>query len=150
MPTDELVKITREDGYEKRWILVGREGAVDFHVSHERPEIAHLGLGPIGGIEEHHRTPPDYMQADKPSHDHCWILNGKCWHDGSSLYASEVLIPRCLGQSDADVFDVLRGEYIQRFRSEQPEAVDAVARAATNQHEPSTREKDLDAPTEGS
>lgn len=43
----------------------------------------------IGGIECHWAAAPDYMNPEKPSHEHCWLLGKPCWHDGSSLYFSE-------------------------------------------------------------
>lgn len=46
-----------------------------------------------GGCETHYVKCPDYMDPDKPSHDHCWVLGGPCWHDGSSLYFSENIAP---------------------------------------------------------
>lgn len=133
MKSDELVKITREDSYEKRWILVGTEGAVDFHVSHAIAQFAYLGR--TGGIEEHHRSRVPYMD-EKPSHDNCWILNGPCWHDGSSLYASEVLIPIFESGGESAIWIALRGEYISRFRSRQDEELPSVAPSAARPKEP--------------
>lgn len=43
----------------------------------------------VGGCETHYAKCPDYMDANKPSHEHCWVLGAPCWHDGSSLYFSE-------------------------------------------------------------
>ena len=42
----------------------------------------------LGGIECH--TPPGDR---KPDHEHCWLLNGPCCHDGSSLQFSEQIAP---------------------------------------------------------
>ncbi len=46
-----------------------------------------------GGIEIHYRHPPSYMDHEPPSHDECFLLKAPCWHDGSSLQASEYWIP---------------------------------------------------------
>lgn len=115
---DKFREYTMTDRYEKRWIVVGPSGAMDFHCSH--PWIARgYGFDRSGGLEIHYRTPPDYMKADEPSHDHCWMLGVKCWHDGSSLYASEVLIP-ILEQSGEDaIWTQLYLEYRQRFGPEE-------------------------------
>ena len=45
------------------------------------------------GMELHRKEPPDYMNADNPSHTDCTFTGGKCWHDGGSLYAMEQLMP---------------------------------------------------------
>lgn len=47
----------------------------------------------LGGCETHYAKAPDYMDPDKPSHPHCWVLGAPCWHDGSSLYFSENVAP---------------------------------------------------------
>jgi hypothetical protein len=46
-----------------------------------------------GGIGIHYRTPPDYMKDDAPSCNPCWLIGGPCWHDGSSMQATEFWIP---------------------------------------------------------
>jgi len=51
----------------------------------------------IGGLETHWRQPPEYMKDEKPSQEHCWLLNGPCWHDGGSLIVDELWIPRWEG-----------------------------------------------------
>jgi hypothetical protein len=105
-------RYTMEDHYEKRWIICGPSGAVDFHVSHA---WVALDFPCSGGIETHYRQPPAYMKDDDPSHDHCWILGGKCWHDGSSLYASEVLIPILERDGEFGVWAQLEREYMHRL-----------------------------------
>lgn len=71
-------------------------GALELHV-HEMDEETkkrHPDLSePTGGIECHYRAPPGYMADRPPSHNRCWILDAPCWHDGSSLAASEKWIP---------------------------------------------------------
>lgn len=99
--------------------VVGRDGAVHFHVSENmRPLMEGLPRF-SGGLEAHHRSCPPYRN-DPPDHKNCEVLGGNCWHDGTSLYASEVLIPRWerdFPDHDA-VFVWLTGEYVQRFDSE--------------------------------
>lgn len=107
--------IRREDSDETRWIVVGKEGAVDFHCSHT--DFADCqspwpqSLGRTGGLEVHYSVPPDYMRDKAPHHEHCWILGGKCWHDGSSLYASEVLIPLLERDGEEAIWRQLQHEY---------------------------------------
>jgi hypothetical protein len=116
----KLVRLTREDDYERRWIVVGERGAVDFHCSHlsVAKRIAEsTGMLPwrSGGVEYHHRTPPDYMSDKDASHELCWILGGKCWHDGSSLWASEHWIPLLERSGEEAVWAELERTYARHF-----------------------------------
>lgn len=78
-----------------RWIAIGPDFALDFHVC-DHDSIADALERYIGGIEVHYRSPPVYMNDSAPSHDYCEILKCPCWHDWSSLQASDVWIPRWL------------------------------------------------------
>ena len=110
---DKLVRITREDDYEKRWIVVGTLGAIDFHYSHAHLEVTRR-FGVAGGVEFHYRAAPEYMESDEPSHDQCWILGGRCWHDGTSLWASEYWIPLLQSGGEAAIWHALEYEYRKR------------------------------------
>jgi hypothetical protein len=112
--TPKLVRLTREDDYEKRWIVVGEHGAIDFHCSHADSEFA-CKYGRTGGIEYHHRAPASYMRSDYSCvHDHCWILDGKCWHDGTSLWASEHWIPLLESSGEAAIWAELERTYSRK------------------------------------
>lgn len=100
--------------YETRWAVIGPLGAVDFHCSNT--PVGH-GFGRIGGIEEHRRAPADYQRADEPSHTDCRLLDGNCWHDGSSLYASDVLIPLLERDGEDAMWAQLEREYAARFEA---------------------------------
>lgn len=69
------------------WELIGSKGGVQFHVTVSKE------YGDCAGLEFHYLTPPDYMRDTAPSQVHCWLLKTHCWHDGTSLYASENLWP---------------------------------------------------------
>jgi hypothetical protein len=98
-----------------RYIVVVRQGAIDFHVTEYDPRKFN-DQGPSGGLEIHHRSPPYYMADEPPTHDKCAIIGQPCWHDGTSLYASELLIPRWEVNRDApSVFAWLVNEAVQRF-----------------------------------
>lgn len=43
-----------------------------------------------GGVEAHYRIPPKGYEITQGD---CWLLNGPCYHDGSSLLASTDFIP---------------------------------------------------------
>lgn len=73
------------------WSIIGQHGAVHVHIARYgyQEEIRYNG-----GIEFHYRQPTeDYMQGLPPSHDECWLLKQPCWHDGSSLYVEESILP---------------------------------------------------------
>lgn len=100
------------------WTVIGRHGAMHFHVTDAGKEHADkYGDQYSGGLEVHYRSPPDYMQDDAPSQDKCWLLGCPCWHDGTSLYASETIIPFWLvSPNDHErMFRFLEAEYKNRF-----------------------------------
>lgn len=82
-------------GYPRHyWIVISRHGAVHFRVTDLGEEWAKThGDRYSGGLEFHYRSPPEYLKDNAPSQDKCWILKAPCWHDGTSLYASESLVP---------------------------------------------------------
>lgn len=86
------------------WSLLGAKGGLHLHISDYGEKYQkEYGERYQGGIEIHHRTPPGYMRNDPPSQDECWLLHAPCWHDGSSLQASERWIPLWLiNQHDHD------------------------------------------------
>lgn len=71
--------------------VIGAKGAVHYHVSRWKGSDGIISYS--SGLEYHYRSPPDYMQDKPPSHDECHLLKSPCWHDGTSLYASEVYEP---------------------------------------------------------
>ncbi|MEC7291740.1 MAG: hypothetical protein VXW22_16810, partial [Pseudomonadota bacterium] len=91
MPAGELMERYVRQGERHNWIVRGPKGAVHIWAEdmtrHSPSRDPWYGL--IGGIECHYAEPPDYMHEDAPSREDCWILNGRCWHDGSSLQFSE-------------------------------------------------------------
>lgn len=107
---------------ERTWIVIGRHGAIHFHVIDlgEKYSKEHRAERYSGGLEIHYRQPPEYMANDAPSHDRCFVLEGPCWHDGTSLYAQERIIP--FWQSAPDdherMFRFLEREYVERFTAE--------------------------------
>lgn len=114
----------RDISTDKRVILavVGKHGAV--HHWHEQASDwsqQHFGEKYFGGLEVHHRHRPDWG-SEEPCRTDCWILNGPCWHAGSSLYADEVTIPcweRCQAMGDMEPFwRRLEIEYHDRLSNE--------------------------------
>lgn len=66
------------------WEVVGAHGGVHFHVTIVKGSDASAGL-------EFHSIYP--RGEDAPDHINCPLTGGRCWHDGTSLYASETLWP---------------------------------------------------------
>ena len=98
------------------WELVTVWGGIHFHVS-----IQDDGkYDPSAGLEFHH-VRPIYSEGDAPDHVNCPLTGGRCWHDGTSLYASETLWPL--------IEPMLRhGEHAAIFRVLETEAADHAER----------------------
>lgn len=90
-------KLTRRFGaWQHSYLVVGRWGAVHLHIDdHGEEKRESMGQRYFGGLEVHYRQPPDYMADQPPSHERCWAFDhgSPCWHDGTSLYVEEVLLP---------------------------------------------------------
>lgn len=78
------------------WMLKGANGGihVDAWVS---PAMSAFPAEWMGGIEMHKPC-----EADSAHHKHCWVLDGPCQHDGSSLQFREQIAPM-LPYPDKDV-----------------------------------------------
>lgn len=102
-----------------RWELVGPSGALEFHVT----MLDEKRGGASAGLEVHHREPPEHMRGEAPSQLACKLTGGWCWHDGSSLYATESLWPLIApfvraGNHEA-IFEILEGEATRQFEGEE-------------------------------
>lgn len=107
------------------WELRGPIGAVHFHVSIMDDREGYPD--PSCGLEFHHAFDPTKGQQ-APHHLDCPMTGGRCWHEGTSLYASESVWPLVQGYlKDSDhkgIFRILEGEYDQHFSEyERPGAV---------------------------
>lgn len=89
--------------WQHTFLVIGQYGAVHFHCYPYRNADGDEQWA--AGLEFHWRSPPEYL-AGPPSYDRCWVLDAPCWHDGTSLYAQETLLPL-----------FLRGDYDELFRS---------------------------------
>lgn len=106
-------------GYPRHvWTVIGRHGAIHFHVTDMGEENGKkYGDRYSGGLEVHYRSPPEYMSDNAPSQDECWLIGCPCWHDGTSLYASETVIPFWLAAPNDHerMFQFLIRDYESRF-----------------------------------
>lgn len=110
----DLVCKSQIIGNERLWSCVGPE--LGIHIWIAKSEVPLLGREYYGGLEMHYRAAPDYMRESPPSQKMCWLLEAPCWHDGTSLYASEVIIPfwKLDPDNDERMFEFLRDEYERR------------------------------------
>lgn len=73
------------------------------------------------GLEIHYAAGhvPEYLDGNAPTNTDCWLIGGRCWHDGTSLYATESLWPMIeswlrIGDHEA-IFRCLEREADERF-----------------------------------
>lgn len=97
------------------WELIGPIGAVSFRAS------LTPGYDPSCGLEFHHTEAAHYRCEEAPDHVNCPLTGGRCWHDGTSLYATETvwpLIKAYLRSGEHEqVFRLLEYEADSRFES---------------------------------
>lgn len=75
------------------WTLKGPKGAIHIWAMENSEEwVAIFGDRFSGGVERHSPTPV-YSFDTAPHQEHCWLLEGPCYHDGTSLYFSENIAP---------------------------------------------------------
>lgn len=113
-----------------QWSFRGPLGGVSFSAS-LMPADSPYNSGPSCGLEFHHSARAAHINgavtSEAPSHAPCWLLGEPCWHDGTSLYASEHCWPYIesylrTGDHPA-IFRFLEGEYRRHFqRSVEDEA----------------------------
>lgn len=97
------------------WQLVGPKGGIHFtaNVDEKYPTTC--------GLEIHYAAGhvPEYLSSDAPGDTNCWLIGGRCWHDGTSMYATESLWPMIeswlrIGDHEA-IFRCLEREADERF-----------------------------------
>lgn len=99
--------------------LAGQYGSLEFWIMPERKGWNdHKEY--IGGVEHHYNYCPEggWFKPDEPSHIECNLNCGKCWHDGSSLQASETFIPLLLRWGQDAVLNRLTSQYDERMKPE--------------------------------
>jgi len=87
--------------------VVGPAGAVEFRLmTRDGP------LGPVSpmGFEMHARAP-----LDGGNHSNCWLIEGPCCHDGTSLWAIEHWMPLFRNGGTKALWPALEAEYRRRF-----------------------------------
>lgn len=105
---------TKPFGSERHnWSLIGPKGALHFHAS------STPNYGTSCGLEYHHTDGETYRPDAAPDHIDCPLTGGRCWHDGTSLYANEHLWPLIEGYlrhgEHEAIFRILESEADQHF-----------------------------------
>jgi len=95
----------RFEHLEHQYQLIGQGGGVHLHITEYSKDFAkEYKKKYTGGIECHFRNPPEYMENTPPTYDDCFLLKAPCWHDGSSLFVEEQIIPYFETMSIVTVF----------------------------------------------
>ena len=125
--TTTTKRVQKLNPFKWNFCVVGPLGALQFWVFapkfREEQKLEGDGIdwdGLSGGIEIHSPKPLYQGHGDgKPDQERCWLLKAPCWHDGSSLQASEVWIPKlrwCNEDGDYErLWRSLEWEYTRRF-----------------------------------
>lgn len=115
------------DWINHRWELVGPLGALHLHVGIYAG--THGPYGPSAGLEFHHTEEGarrvGHWDGEAPHHLNCPMTGGRCWHDGTSLYAETVWgrVKPWLEDGDHDaIFRILEGEADRHFHPATEEA----------------------------
>jgi len=100
--------------------VIGEHGGVEFHFAcYPEPISQYYGENSWNsmGVEAHWKahSKPDYFKNDACSHPDCSITGGECWHDGTSLWASEYWMPNFLDGGPEWAFDRLEQYYREVF-----------------------------------
>ena len=104
------------------YTCIGRHGAVHFHISDFGAEWEKTHGQRFGaGLEIHYREPPPHMADYAPSQDKCWLIGCPCWHDGTTMYAEETLLPMWRPNDHERMFRLMEHEYRLRFEKEDEE-----------------------------
>lgn len=106
-----------------RFAVIGDAGAVEF-----QGDLRYTGMDNRGdfsfvfkpfGLEIHHRNAPEHALDSEPDFDDCWLIGGNCWHDGSSLMASEWAEQHIPYGAMHTVWDWLEARYTRDFGPEE-------------------------------
>ncbi|MCB9910500.1 MAG: hypothetical protein H6829_09575 [Planctomycetes bacterium] len=106
--------INRFENASHHWSLLGPAGGVEFHAN------ALKGLTSCG--LEIHASRSGRRNDRAPDHLECYLTKEPCWHEGTSLYATETLWPNIehhlKGGDHEAVWRILELEYDRYFGKE--------------------------------
>jgi hypothetical protein len=128
VPVPKTIELTRKftehPSGRRGWSVVGQWGGLTFWCCPNCEEIQNRwGERHYGGVESHYNaaSKPDYLD-DLSRHAACEVNGGECWHDGTSLWASEYWIPYILPGGDESIYCELERHYAERMRPEKQDA----------------------------
>lgn len=102
------------------WCVTCSHGSISFWYA-ECSEESKMIFGDkgYGGVETHYneKSKPDYLGVGS-FHEQCMQNNGKCWHDGTSLWASEYWIPYVMPNGDEAIWRKLENTALEIFFNE--------------------------------
>jgi len=101
----------------QEWCVSGKLGSVSFWVNETGKEWqGGGGERYYGGVEYHYTKESKPKYLGKGSHNKkCDQNNGQCWHDGTSLWASEYWIPIILPMGDDAIWNRLKQQYVEHL-----------------------------------
>ena len=113
---------SRWESIEKNWELIGQKGGLHLHVSdYGTAPDRRMSEQFYAGLEVHYRAPPPGTDR-APDHNHCWLLEAPCWHDGSSMYPREKYVPMLeAGKSNEEIFASLARDADRYFEEKKDE-----------------------------
>ena len=97
----------------REWCVSGEFGSLSFWCTPSaKIEGLYNDTDFYGGVETHYneKSKPCYID-DNSGHNDCHANGGKCWHDGTSLWASEYWIPYVLPRGDKAIWETLEFNY---------------------------------------
>ena len=106
----------RHGGQHFSIVVLGDEGAIEFHfVTMDDRKYDHAGTFPLSsmGVEMHKR-----VSESEANRGHCDLAGGPCYHDGTSLWASETVMPAFMSGGSEAVYPYLERCYRDRFLRE--------------------------------
>lgn len=105
------------------WAVTGIYGTLSFHVT---TYLLGEEVRRWGGVEAHYNetSRPSYMANKPPDYTDCHMNGGRCWHEGTSLWADEYWIPKVLHRGDEAIFEELEKHYENKLSPEQPDTED--------------------------
>jgi hypothetical protein len=117
--TDLIKKYFEFPSGRKEWCVSGEYGSLSFWVQEYSPEWQNqYGEKYYGGIENHYndKSKPEYL-SENSKHMDCNCNGGLCYHDGTSLWASEYWIPYILPLGQDSIWSMLTYHYNGRLKS---------------------------------
>lgn len=123
--TEELKRVVHMRHGHFHFAVVGEKGGIHFHftVSEENLKMSwgEKSIFQSLGLETHYRVCPDCYVGREAHHEDCWLIGGKCWHDGTSLWAHEYWMPRFLDGGTDWLWPRLERQYHEVFDAREEE-----------------------------